>query len=208
MLGANELLGDSRFPDVSSIPSSRGDWIETYSGKKFYVLDPRPQDIELDDVQHALSMLCRFGGHTKKFYSVAEHSINVANRLYFFHGRKLARFGLFHDASEAVLVDIPKPIKPYITNYKEIEKKVQEVMYLKFCGMLPSPIEEDYIKRVDTELLWIEGYQLMKSSTTIWENDGSWQHYYPMCFGHRELDCWDPIQAKKEFSSCFRFHSS
>ena len=53
-------------------------WIETYSGKRFYILDPRPQDVDIVDIAHALSLLTRFTGHTREFYSVAQHSVLVS----------------------------------------------------------------------------------------------------------------------------------
>ena len=55
------------------------DWIQTYSGKKFYPLDPRPEDIDIRDIAHALSLNCRFNGHCRCFYSVAEHSVGVSS---------------------------------------------------------------------------------------------------------------------------------
>ena len=56
----------------------RGDWMQTHSGLRFYPLDPRPEDIRIEDIAHALPMICRFNGHCSRFYSVAEHSLNVA----------------------------------------------------------------------------------------------------------------------------------
>jgi len=196
-LGAHGYL---TAPEPYTTKERKGDWIETYTGKKFYVLDPRADEICDNDISHALSNLCRFGGHSRNFYSVAEHSVNVAQRLQELYGDcMLALFGLYHDSSEGVLVDMPKPIKPYMTNYKEIEKRIQDLFYIKFCGRLPTENEEKLVKEVDTEMLWIEGYQLMLSKTKIWTNDGSNDHYMRIAMGHKTLSCLPPSAAETNF---------
>src|SRR5579885_2784587 len=84
-----------------------GDWIQTYCGVAFYPLDPRPEEILIEDIAHALSMLCRFTGHVKRFYSVAQHCVYVSHRC----DPKDALWGLLHDAAEAYLNDISRPVK-------------------------------------------------------------------------------------------------
>ena len=84
-----------------------GDWIQTMSGVIFYPLDPRPEEIRIEDIAHALSHQCRFAGHCREFYSVAEHSVRVSREL----PQEFMLWGLLHDASEAYLVDLPRPIK-------------------------------------------------------------------------------------------------
>lgn len=106
-------------------------WIETFTGKRMYFLEPTPEMICIEDIAHALSNICRFGGHVTHFYSVAEHSVNVS----ILAENKLE--GLLHDASEAYLVDIPKPIKAYLSNYKDIETKLMEAIGLKFGAGWP-----------------------------------------------------------------------
>ena len=82
-------------------------YLSTYTGKKFYPYDPRPEQICIEDIAHGLSMLCRFAGQCRFFFSVAEHSIAVAHLL----PANLKLFGLLHDASEAYLADLPRPVK-------------------------------------------------------------------------------------------------
>lgn len=82
-------------------------WIQTFLGKPFWPLSPRPEDIDIRDIAHALAMTCRFTGHSQKFYSVAEHSVRVSRIV----PAQFALHGLLHDASEAYLCDLSRPIK-------------------------------------------------------------------------------------------------
>lgn len=106
----------------------KGDWLQTYTGIQFWPMDPRSEEIDLTDIVHSLSQQCRFGGHTNHFYSVAQHSVLVSNRV----PKKFAVQGLLHDATEAYLVDVPTPIKKYLTNYKEIEYGVAAAIGERF----------------------------------------------------------------------------
>jgi len=123
--------------------------IRTVSGKYINPLDPDPECILIEDIAHALSMQCRFGGHTKIFYSVAEHSMDVARRVW--EVDKLA--ALLHDASEAYLMDIPSPVKSQIPNYKEAENRLMEVIAKKFGFEYPLP---QMVKMADEKALVYE----------------------------------------------------
>ena len=103
--------------------------MNTYTGKKFDPLQMKPEDVDLVDIAHALSLLCRGGGHIDRFYTVALHSINCANEAKV-RGweRKLILACLLHDASEAYIADIIRPVKPYLTNYLEIEDQIMSVI--------------------------------------------------------------------------------
>lgn len=93
-------------------PHRRAAFIETYTGVRFCPLDPRPEDIRVHDIAHALSNQCRFSGHVRHFYSVAEHSVRVSQLLERrAKNRRVWLKGLLHDASEAYLVDLPTPLK-------------------------------------------------------------------------------------------------
>src|SRR5690606_28894528 len=102
--------------------------IRTHSGNYIDVLNPNPDLIDINDIAHSLSMQCRFGGHTKVFYSVAQHSVECAKRV----SPEFQLAALLHDASEAFLLDIPSPIKHRLTNYKEIENTLMQVIAKKF----------------------------------------------------------------------------
>lgn len=82
-------------------------WIQTYTGKSVDLLDPSPGTICIEDIAHALSRICRYKGHTEKHYSVAEHCIHVSQQV----NEDFALEGLLHDATEAYLQDLSRPLK-------------------------------------------------------------------------------------------------
>lgn len=140
------------------------DWIQTWTGVKFRPLSPRAEDINIQDIAHHLSMICRYTGAVDRFYSVAEHSVLVAYRAAQLSSEKdclmHARWGLLHDASEAYIADVSRPLKhqPAFADYRAAEKKLQGVIALRF-GL--HPVEPELVKRVDSEMLGTEVVQLM-----------------------------------------------
>ena len=114
-----------------------GDFIWTASGRKFWPLDPRPEDVPIEDMAHALSHICRWTGHVTVFFSVAQHSVLVSSLIrrppflpQALEGA-LRLYALLHDGSEAFLNDIARPLKrlSYMRGYVEVEERVQEVIY-------------------------------------------------------------------------------
>jgi len=103
--------------------SRAGDFMQTFTGRKYWPMSPRPHEVHIEDIAHSLGLQCRYAGHCIKFYSVAEHSVLIARHLAAKHAPEVALAGLLHDAPEAYCVDIPRPLKPYLTNYKDIEQK-------------------------------------------------------------------------------------
>lgn len=103
-------------------------WIRTASGALFDPYAPRACDVNIRDIAHALSNICRFAGHTRRFYSVAQHSVNVSLRC------SDPRYGLLHDASEAYLDDIRAPLKrsEVFAGYRTLERGVQSAVYERF----------------------------------------------------------------------------
>lgn len=136
--------------------TSRGSYICTHSGKKFYPNDIRVADIDIEDIAWALSNQCRFSGHTSEHFSVAQHSLMVSSIL----PEELKLQGLLHDASEAYLCDLPKPLKHLadFSAYRRIEKNAQQVIYRKYGIIYPDPPE---IKKADAILLGTEARDLM-----------------------------------------------
>lgn len=170
-------------------------WIQTLTGRQFFPLAPRVEDIAIDDIAGALSKLCRFGGHCTRFYSVAEHSVHVASQAPAEH--KLA--ALLHDASEAYLVDIPSPIKPHLTNYRAIEDRLGAAIAEKFGFAWPLPAE---IKRLDTAILSDERAQSMADigvAPRLWGD--------PLPGLGVELRFWPPEEAQWWFETAFLRYS-
>lgn len=129
--------------------------ILTSTGKWFDVLKPDPSLIDIQDIAGALSKLCRFGGHCREFYSVAEHSILAAEmmRQRYANNPILIRWALLHDASEAYLVDIPRPAKRQLNEYIKIEDEIQRAVAERFC--LPWPMPQE-VHEIDHSILSLE----------------------------------------------------
>ena len=166
---------------------NRGDYIHTYTGKKFYALDPQPDDIDIRDIAHALSNLCRFGGHSPMFYSVAEHSVLVSEAV----PVKDALWGLLHDASEAYLCDIPRPFKQYLINYKELEECIQRAIGDAFGLSWPIP---DSVHFIDRNIVATEANQL-------WQSELEWTKEYHKI--NVICDLLTPVQANALFIEKF-----
>ena len=129
--------------------------ILTFSGKSFDVLDPSPEMIDLEDIASALSKLCRFGGHAQQFYSVAEHC-TLASRMaekISPSDRVLMAWALMHDASEAYLVDLPRPIKGQLPDYVRLEDSIQQAISKRFDLPWPMP---DEVHQIDGDMLAFE----------------------------------------------------
>lgn len=137
-------------------------WMETYTGKKFHILKPKLQDIDIKDIAHSLALQCRFGGHCKVFYSVAEHSVRVSDIL----PEELKLAGLLHDAAEAYVGDVVRGMKENMTSFKKIEKNILELIFIKF--KVPTKLIEDKrVKEADDVLVATEGRDIM-SNTDNW----------------------------------------
>lgn len=152
--------------------------IRTVSGIYVNIFDLKEEMICIEDIAHALAHQCRFGGHLPEFFSVAQHSYHCS--LFAAQENKLA--ALLHDASEAYLMDIPRPIKSHLTNYKDLEDNVMKVIAKKFSFQYPL---EKNIKEVDNAMLVSEWHQLMIKDC-------------PM-----DIICYPPAQAKEVFLQRF-----
>jgi len=131
-------------------------WITTCTGKKFHYLDPKQEEICIEDIAHALALTCRFGGHCKMFYSVAEHSIRVADIVDY---KKLKLSALLHDAHEAYLHDVPRPIKHDMPQYKVMADAIQKVIMNKFSCQYNEV--NQHIKYADDVMLATEAKTLL-----------------------------------------------
>lgn len=117
----------------------------TARGGRFWPLDPRVEHVELIDIAHALSQKCRYNGHCRRFYSVAEHSVLVSR----FVPPELALWGLLHDATEAYIPDVIRPLKtqPEFAWFRDIEDRIAAVIAERFGLSWPEPAEVKLIDR-------------------------------------------------------------
>lgn len=140
-------------------------WIETATGERFYILDPAPYMIHIEDIAAALSKQCRFTGHSNKFYSIAEHSVYVSRLV----PDDLRFAALLHDASEAYLTDVASPVKPLLTNYHSLEYKIMVAIYQRF-NIKTELLENPFIKDADKAQLKEEARELMPSKGMGWRD--------------------------------------
>lgn len=183
-----EAIGSTTVADLLNPPKET--WIQTYTGKRFNPLNPKYEDIDIEDIAHALSMQCRFTGHCQEFYSVAQHSVLVS----YICNMEDALYGLLHDASEAYITDISSPLKRSgkFDFYIDIEKVLQEAVYKKF-GL--SHIEPESVKKADKILLATEARDLMGPLHKDWRSQAE-----PLLF---KIDPMSPKEAKQAFLKRF-----
>lgn len=182
-----------------------GDWMQTYTGIQFFPLDPKSAEISILDIAHALSNQCRFAGHVQSFYSVAQHSVLVSEHIERLameralhtglSPRILALWGLLHDAPEAYLVDLPRPIKHCSTigtEYRQVERRLMEVVCLRFGLPYAEPLE---VKAADDVLLMTEKRDLLGPSPQTWRECAEPQA--------EKIVPWVPVAAERAFLARF-----
>lgn len=166
----------------------RGDWMQTFKGRKFFPLDPRADEVFIDDIAHALAQLCRFGGHCLRFYSVAEHSVLVARAA----PSELKRAALLHDATEAYAVDIPRPLKHSLPDYRAAEDLIGAAIAERFA----IPLQSTVVKVLDRAILVDEARQNMAPPPQQWAG--------PTQGLGITLQFWTPAEAEREFLAAAR----
>ena len=171
----------------------RGAWIRTFSGLQFWPLDPRPEELRIEDIAHALSQQCRFAGHSRLFYSVAEHSVHVSALC----PLEDALWGLLHDASEAYLQDVARPLKslPEFAAYREAERHLQEMIVRGF-GLDAEPPAS--VHDADNAMLHLESRCLLTGGLGLPETIAG---PAPTFTVHAP---WPPLRAEQEFLARFR----
>jgi hypothetical protein len=164
--------------------------MQTAHGRQFWPLDPRPEEVHIDDIAHALSNMCRFAGHCREFYSVAEHCVRVsalANAAEPEH----ALAALLHDATEAYVVDVPRPLKPFLDGYKSIEARVARAIETRF-GLAIGALDSPFVKHWDEVLLATEARDIMGG-----ESAGKWSlRAAPL---PNRIAPWTPRDARERF---------
>lgn len=145
------------------------DWMETYTGRKFWPGNPRMEDITVFDIAHALAMKCRYNGHSQRFYSVAEHCVMLAG--YARHKGwpvETQLHLLMHDGSEAYLPDVPRPIKHFFPDLIKMEHRL-DAMIRQWCGLHSAvpPV----VKELDSRIIRDERLAIMGPSSNDWKTD-------------------------------------
>lgn len=140
-------------------------YVSTYLGHRFYPLAPRIEDIAIEDIAHGLAFQCRFNGQTQHFYSVAQHSLMVASLV----PRRLALAALLHDAAEAYLGDMVKPLKGLFPDFSRIEAEVMAIIGARFA-IADAERQDRLIKRADLIALATEKRDLMPRSSESWQS--------------------------------------
>ena len=166
----------------------KGDWLQTYSGRQFWPLDPRAEEVFIEDIAHALSMQCRYAGHCLRFYSVAEHSVLLARHV----SPENRLWALLHDASEAYLVDVPRPVKPFLPGYKQAENAVMAAICDRFGLPHAMPAK---VKTADRAII-VDERSNMASCVAEWYATGPG-------IG-TQLQYWPPEKAEAQFLHEFR----
>lgn len=185
-----------------------GGWIQTHpSNIAFYPLDPRPEDICVEDICWALSNICRFVGHVSTLYSVGEHCVRVSyeveRRWIPLDGardertRNAALAGLLHDASEAYLSDVARPIKidASMARYRVAEHVLERMIFEKFGVLLDEHLSA-LVHHVDTVLLMTERRDLKGEAPQPWSIQAQ-----PLA---ERIDAWSPELTRARFMARFR----
>jgi hypothetical protein len=160
----------------------RGDWTQTYTGRQFWPLDPRAEDIDPRDVAHALSLQCRYNGMVRSFYSVAEHCVLMSLAVAPEH----ALHALLHDATEAYVGDMVRPLKNHMRAYRAAEDLVWAAVAERF-GV--DPTIPDEVHDADARIVLDERSALLSASPAPWAID----HLTPLGV---QIQGWTPLQAE------------
>lgn len=167
------------------------DFIETYTGRPFWPLKPTMDALSVIDIAHALSNQCRYSGHVRFFYSVAQHCCLLASWVGNHGGDALTCLQvLMHDAPEAYLVDIPRPVKQFMPQYRVWDHAINDVIR-EWMGWKNLPIPS-IVDELDTRIIVDERNALMDTAQS-----NEWGHRMPPV--GVEIVPWTPEEAEKAF---------
>jgi hypothetical protein len=182
------------------------DWMLTYSGRKFPVLDPQPEDFDIRDIAHGLSQQCRYAGQCIKFQSVAEHSTAL------WHVAKPEHkpWALLHDAPEAYIRDLPRMVKRNVHGFRELETLYEQRLAERFGLTFPIPPE---VVDLDNRILLDERAQNMPAiGGALFVPVGYGNHHVHEMDGwpfdkeplNIKIHNWTPQQAEVAFLAAFQ----
>lgn len=172
-----------------------GRFIQTYSGKRFDLDDPQPEQVDFTDIAHALSLIVRFTGHVRFPYSVASHCQLVSRILEDAgHDKMTVYAGLLHDAAEAYVADVPSPLKKMLRDYTGIEAGVAEAVY-EAAGLDYMAVDWDAVKWADLVALFIEHRDLLSDSGEVWDDEDYAEYIQHVPFKARGDLYWRDVKA-------------
>jgi len=164
------------------------------NGRLFDLMSPSIGDMDLPTMAHALSNICRYAGHTKRFYSVAEHCCRVASMV----GQKHKLCALMHDATETFVSDIPSPIKDLFPEIRLLETSLWFAIGKRYPLPTSLPVA---VHRADKEISLEESAYLLPRMLSPSELGIKWVHKVPMTARETTLGDfgWPPEEAKKRW---------
>lgn len=175
-------------PDPNEYEYDRGDWMQTFTGLAFYPMAPLAGDVDPRDIAHALSLICRYGGHSRIFYSVAEHSVLMSYAM----PPPAALPALLHDATEAYVGDMVRPLKESMPAYREVEG----LLHLAICDRFGLSYHfPPVVKAADNRILVDERAALMSAPPLPWS---SIENLEPLGV---TIEGWEPAVAEERFLS-------
>lgn len=174
---------------ITHATQRRGDWMQTFTGRAFWPLDPRPEEIDIHDIAHSLAHQCRYAGHCRWFYSVAQHSVLMSHHV----SAAVRLWALLHDSPETYLVDLPRPVKRSLPDYAPAEDAIMRAIAKRFDLSWPMP---DEVKDVDNRILIDESEALMAAPPMPWNLPGT-----PLGV---LIESWPPSVAEERFLARFR----
>ena len=164
--------------------------IQVFKGGIFHVFDPRPDEIDIEDIAHALALVCRWNGHCRSHLSVAQHCVLVSRLCPAAH----RLWGLLHDGAEAYLGDLPDPIKRVVPAFREAEDRILRVIAEKFGLCWPMPPE---VRQADKEILLAEKRDWVTPCRVPWTASG-------FTAAEERITPWTPERAERVFLTEFR----
>jgi hypothetical protein len=198
-------MDHSRYFSADPNAGSRGGWNEMYTGTRFYTFDPAPEDVKIDDIAHSLGLQCRYNGNCHSFYSVAEHCCLLSDfvRCRGWHGilgqagqlefKYDALIALMHDAAEAYIGDLIRPVKHRMPPFRELEATIEAVV---FPALGLPPELPTWMRELDSRILCDERAQVMLTQHNEWSTD----ELEPLGVTIR---FWSPARGEFEFMRRF-----
>ncbi len=171
-------------------------WMGTVSGRRFYPLTPSAEDVDIRDIVRGLSMSCRYGGQVRAFYSVAEHSVHVSERV----SPEYALEALLHDAAEAYIGDMVRPLKhqPEMAAFRRAEAAIEAAIFEAF-NVFPTPESRADVKEIDDRII-VDEVKHLVGNPEMYLQTGALMGLKPL---NVQLQYWSPVDAEKAFMERF-----